>query len=288
MSVLTQLAERFNPRPELSIEELGISPQTFIRRGARVALTQRDRLLTARLGDGTIVRGRNRPGYGGRAVYMFREAVEPELGLMRSLLQPGDAAIDIGSCVGTYTMSAAAEVGPQGSVIAVDPDPAAIAILQRTAELNGFNNVAAICTAASDVNGLTQFSVEEERPDTRHMTGDAFEPGSLHRVVPTRTIDSIAHDLGLARHIRFIKIDAEGAEAKVLAGAEQTIETSHPVIVLETEISDVPSLADYEIFEADNSRNHVLVHRGDDQARPIVAAHFGLADGDQQHHHSTR
>ena len=44
---------------------------TFMRK-VRVALTPRNRLLKSKLANGAIVCGQNRPGFGGRGVYIFR------------------------------------------------------------------------------------------------------------------------------------------------------------------------------------------------------------------------
>ncbi|HUP73020.1 MAG TPA: hypothetical protein VM282_08225, partial [Acidimicrobiales bacterium] len=56
-------------------------PQTdakILARQVRVALTPRSRVLKARLANGTIVYGENRQGFGGRGVYIYGDAIEPE------------------------------------------------------------------------------------------------------------------------------------------------------------------------------------------------------------------
>jgi hypothetical protein len=50
---------------------------TFLRE-VRVALTPRAWQLRTRLANDAIVSGRNRVGYGGRGVYIFRDALEVE------------------------------------------------------------------------------------------------------------------------------------------------------------------------------------------------------------------
>ena len=47
-------------------------------RKIRVALTPRNWFLKAKLPDGSVIFGQNRPGFGGRGIYIFRELIEPE------------------------------------------------------------------------------------------------------------------------------------------------------------------------------------------------------------------
>ena len=49
-----------------------------ILRKIRLALTPRTAFLKTTLSNGVVVYGRNRAGYGGRGLYVFRESIEPE------------------------------------------------------------------------------------------------------------------------------------------------------------------------------------------------------------------
>ena len=49
-----------------------------ILRKIRVALTPHTAFLKTTLADGLIIYGRNRAGYGGRGIYVYRESIEPE------------------------------------------------------------------------------------------------------------------------------------------------------------------------------------------------------------------
>ena len=82
---------------------------TFLRK-ARVALTPRSFLLQTRLENGAIVSGYNRAGYGGRGIYIYRDALEPELAALRKFLKPGFVFVDIGANVGVYTLKATTQL----------------------------------------------------------------------------------------------------------------------------------------------------------------------------------
>ena len=263
MKLLNQLLNRLSRGHKTNLDEIDLPPITFLARGAIVLLTPRDALLTSKMKNGTIIRGQNKQGYGGRGVFMFREAVEPELRLLDLILGPNDYFVDVGSCVGTYTVTAARLVG-NGGVIAIDPNPEAAALLTKTVALNRMQNVLIVCSAAADQIGFTQFAVEEARPDTRGIEArPATGSEDLHRIVPTTTIDHIVFELDLPGRVRMMKIDAEGAESLVLNGAARTLERYKPMLILETAITDLPDLPGYIGHMAPGSRNSILVHEDD-------------------------
>ena len=57
----------------------------------RVALTPRSSLLVTTLDNGAKVSGLNRSGYGGRGIYIFGDALEPELAALSHFVKPGMA-----------------------------------------------------------------------------------------------------------------------------------------------------------------------------------------------------
>src|SRR5882672_4354195 len=60
---------------------------------------------------------------------------------------------------------------------------------------------------------------------------DDVERASLERV-PIEPLDSVIARLGLAR-VDFVKIDVEGAEARVIAGASTVLASMRPLLLLE-------------------------------------------------------
>ena len=78
---------------------------------------------------------------------------EDEIGFVRRLLQPGEAAIDVGANYGLYTLAMARAVGPSGRVLAVEPASRTMAWLRRSLERNGFAQVVTAQAALSDRAG---------------------------------------------------------------------------------------------------------------------------------------
>jgi hypothetical protein len=108
---------------------------------ARVALTPRSRLLKAKLTNGAVVLGTNRPGFGGRGVYVYGDAVEPEFEHLDKFLDDAGVFIDIGANTGKYAIKAAKHYNNDGVVIAVEPFVEVLATLNRSAQANGFENI---------------------------------------------------------------------------------------------------------------------------------------------------
>jgi FkbM family methyltransferase len=152
--------------------------------------------------------------------------------VFRQLLQAGDTVIDVGANWGLHTLYFSRLVGPGGLVVAVEPFPPVCAELRWHVQANHCANVKIYELALSDCDGSALFA-----------TGESSYTGSLTPVksivgkgdqlrVSTRTLDSIVQEVQLKR-LRLVKVDVEGAESKVLAGAHQTVDCLRPNFVID-------------------------------------------------------
>jgi glycogen synthase len=149
--------------------------------------------------------------------------------LMRRL-EPGMTVVDVGANIGLHTILMASWVGPEGRVIAYEPNPDVAGLLRENVALNWFNDRVSVRElAASDRAGALRFHVTE-----RFMGNSSLlEHGeSYFREAPmdsTRTIEVQAEPLdaladSLPRAIDLVKIDAEGGEPLVLAGMARALD----------------------------------------------------------------
>jgi len=148
----------------------------------------------------------------------------------------GDTVIDVGANIGYYTLHFAKKVGPKGKVIAIEPIPKTMKILELNCKLNGIQNVVLINKAASDRVGRTEIHIPRGFGFT--FFGDSAEQSipkikifnlpSFNLVVPTTTLDFLTKGIN---KIKMIKIDAEGAEAKILFGADETLRKTHYIYI---------------------------------------------------------
>lgn len=163
----------------------------------------------------------------GRLLELYGEFAEGENWVMTKFLRPGNIALDIGANIGTVTVPLARCVGAQGRVYAFEPQRIIFQHLCANAVLNGLSNVEARCAAVGAVNGTATIPALDPRVEglfgsTEVRNDDEGDP------VPIIRVD----DLDLPR-CDLIKIDVEGMEADVLAGADATIAQHRPVIYFE-------------------------------------------------------
>lgn len=234
----------------------------FLRK-VRVALTLRNQLLKTRLSNGAIVYGKNRAGYGGRGIYIFRDAVEPEFEHLEKFLDSDGVFVDVGASTGIYTLKAAQHYRKNGDrqnggiVLAIEPFPDVLAMLFHNIQANGFSNVRLRSFCAAERTGAATLWTNFDKPNLFSLVkrDDSATPLSTLAV----TLDDLFTWEGLDR-LDYLKIDVESAESLVLAGAQKIITQYRPIIQMEIIFAEAPfPLPDYAVFQAPGSHNKVYI-----------------------------
>ena len=147
--------------------------------------------------------------------------------LLRRRLRPDAVVIDGGAHIGVLTVLMA-KLCPAGRVYAFEPSPDTRANLVANIAANGAGNVTVETTALYDRDGEVAFDPSLTQPGGAHLatasTGTA--------TVPATRLDTWAAAAGIER-LDFVKLDVEGTELAVLAGAEATIRRFRPTVVVE-------------------------------------------------------
>ena len=149
------------------------------------------------------------------------------LGRLKRLIEPGARIVDVGANVGNHVVWYAQHLAP-AAVLPVEPNPAAIAILEQNIEANGLGPVVdrrGIGCGAGRKAG--RFRAVTEDNDNLGATRLISDPEGELAVV---ALDDL---IGTER-VDLLKIDAEGMELDVLAGAAGLISRDRPVIWIET------------------------------------------------------
>ena len=170
----------------------------------------------------------------GIAMFLLTNGVfDPhETELVRSLLAPGMVVVDIGANIGYYSLLAARCVGPEGHVYAFEPVPANVELLRRSVEANGYTQVQAIAKAVSDREGTIRLFVDARNFGNASID-EANVPDGVGAVeAPAVTLDGFFASRPDERP-QFIKIDAQGAEGRILAGADRVLGGGSMKILLE-------------------------------------------------------
>ncbi len=147
--------------------------------------------------------------------------------LYRDYAHPGTTAIDVGANLGIHTSVLAACVGPAGRVHAFEPVPAIHDRLRQNLGLNRLEQVVTHPMAAGEGIGRAGFSADAAGFNIGKGRLDRDSP---HRVDLTTLDEAVIED---GRPVSLIKIDVEGHERAVLAGARTLLERHRPALVVE-------------------------------------------------------
>jgi FkbM family methyltransferase len=137
----------------------------------------------------------------------------------------GDVVFDVGANVGSYTILASVLVGPRGRVIAFEPAPQNVAFLRQHVRINGLDNVEVVEAAVTEQSGSVRFHL-----DTDRVRGRVTSDGEY--LARATSLDDVASECNAWPAC--IKIDVEGGEAAVLAGAARVLEEGRPIVFLAT------------------------------------------------------
>jgi FkbM family methyltransferase len=140
----------------------------------------------------------------------------------------GEVLVDVGANVGMYTVWAAKTRGVR--VYAFEPESQNYGLLNRNLMLNGLGeSVTAYCLALSDAAGFSELHLASLDPGTScHQLGAKVDHN--HRPVQPKfsqgcvsaRLDDLVRD-GIVPPPQHIKIDVDGFEPKVIAGAAQVL-----------------------------------------------------------------
>jgi len=134
-------------------------------------------------------------------------------------LKPGDVVYDVGANAGFFTLIAARLVGPTGRVVAFDPAPENCQSIREQVELNGYAPFSTVVqNAVGGSAGKATFSFAASGSPMGHLGG--AEKGERSVEVGVTTVDDAVEAYGPPT---FIKLDVEGAEGEVLAGARKLL-----------------------------------------------------------------
>jgi FkbM family methyltransferase len=134
---------------------------------------------------------------------------------IQSFLQAGDTYIDVGANIGVTAIPGAMAVGNSGKVIAFEPHPRTVNYLRENILLNNLNNIEVQNCALGDVRGTTYFTDKSSDDMNKVVSTD-----KSNIQVPISLLDSFTEQYD---RISLLKVDAEGYEKFVLAGAAQSM-----------------------------------------------------------------
>ena len=136
-------------------------------------------------------------------------------------LKPGDVVVDAGAYIGSCAAGMWEGIQPDGQLFAFEPNPEAFEALRHNVPKARLYN----CALGKEV-GTARLTLDPKNGGASRLSGGI----SRDKVVRTSVLP--LDDLGLPQ-LNFIKLDVEGSEPDVIAGAIETIKRCRPVLFIE-------------------------------------------------------
>jgi FkbM family methyltransferase len=161
---------------------------------------------------------------------LFFGPYEPEITrLLEALVTPGATALDIGANVGIHTITMAKRAG-SGRVLAFEPQPQTVERLRANLALNGLSQTEVVQVALLDRAGDVSLFAGT---DCNRATSSLHEyQGWSSTAVEGATLDDVLRERDVQR-VDVVKIDVEGFESAVLAGAQTMLRRDRPALIFE-------------------------------------------------------
>ncbi len=169
----------------------------------------------------------------GQLLYLHGGFEESEAVFLESRLRvrPGAVFMDIGANIGLHSLRAA-RLESLGTVYAFEPGRATFAMLERNIARNGLGGkIRPYPLAVGAVSGRAEFhfcaddAYSSLKPDQRRPVQQTYE-------VTVTTVDDWVRGQALPR-LDLVKIDVEGSETEVIAGARETLARYRPELMVE-------------------------------------------------------
>ena len=164
-----------------------------------------------------------------------------EVNLLRGYVAEGGTVIDVGANIGFFTLNFAAWVGASGQVFAIEPAQDNLERLSYRIKRHGYTQrIILIHAAAADKFGELRLAMNPVNPMDHRLS----ESGTPVKAI---TIDGLC-ELNDWPPVCLIKIDVQGAEGRVIAGAIETIKRFGPALFVEIEDTSVSDYSPGALF----------------------------------------
>lgn len=170
----------------------------------------------------------------GGSLLKYGEYSEEEARFLAGVIPQGGTVIEVGANIGLLTIPIAKAVGTSGVVVAVEPQPAIYRYLLANVARNGLGSIVETVNAGCGRERGTLFVPEIDYGVRVARNSGAVSLTAEKTGIPVDivTVDEIAE--GRPR-VDMIKVDVEGMEEEVLAGATETITRHRPLLYVEND-----------------------------------------------------
>jgi FkbM family methyltransferase len=136
------------------------------------------------------------------------------------LLRRGDKVLDIGANTGFFSLLAAAKVGDEGLVVAIEPSGREFGRLLANIKANSAGNVLALNMATGEQPSIQRLTIEPDHTGLNKINRDS---SSNNKSQPCQLMNVDRLELENLGRIALAKIDVEGYELFTLRGMENIL-----------------------------------------------------------------
>lgn len=144
--------------------------------------------------------------------------------LVKNQIGKGEKVVDVGACMGYFTVLFADLVGPKGKVTAFEPEPTNYELLEKNTDF--FTNTETEKIIVSESEGREKLYLSEKGGQHSIFKDDFTRNGTIK-------VEKVSLDSYFSNQIDFLKIDVEGAEPEVLKGYKKGLKKYKPDILFE-------------------------------------------------------
>jgi FkbM family methyltransferase len=184
----------------------------------------------AQMRDGWMLYNQN-DQYIGASIGKYGEFSYGEMELFQHLLAEGCCVVEVGANIGAHTLGMSNRVGMSGRIYAYEPQRIVFQTLCANMAINSRTNVYCFEQAASNTReAITLPDIDYTRQG--NFGGIAIDRFSTGRPLKVVVLDE---ELKAIPRLDLFKVDVEGMEHQVIAGAKALISMHKPVLYVEND-----------------------------------------------------
>ncbi len=168
----------------------------------------------------------------GWKIFFFGEYEADTNNILAKYVKPDDIVIEAGANMGSETLLIA-HILTKGHVYAFEPNPYTFERLKINASINDLKNVSAYDYALGEQDTNIQFNIYPKDFCNSGMSSKYMETSNTRKIdVVQKKLDTFLKENNINK-VDFIKMDIQGAEMDMIAGAAETIARHKPTIFTE-------------------------------------------------------
>ncbi len=171
-----------------------------------------------------------------REIFFFGDYEREVTAILSRLAAPGQVWWDVGANLGWFTMLLSRLVGSAGKVIAFEPNPATAVLLKRSLSEERIYNVLLreLALGEKSESATLHIPIDPENTDGGHGRPSLIRQTDIAECEELNvSISSIDDQIEMGVPLPFgIKMDVEGFESAVLAGAARFFTQTPPAVII--------------------------------------------------------